>query len=321
MMSTWPWPRRANPYYAEVTIESEEWFKSVITITPHLHRAYEAALPGLLAALAYPDTSREGLRTGIDLMILFLVVEEFSDVQPPVIVHEMVRTVIDAMGDPDKPRPAGETHQIGEMMRQFWARAHTIATAQSAKHFVETFTDYLHAVADQAEDRDKGTIRTIDEYFKMHRENAGVRPSYFPGEQHLFIPDEVYYHPAIRELESLVVDLVVVDNDIFSYKKEVAVGDKHNSLAVAMHQFDCDLDHAMRWVVKCRKEVETRFLAALECVPSWGPDVDAQVKMYIAHLGNWPRCNECWSFESGRCFGDKGRQYQKTRLVLLPLTE
>ena len=33
-----------------------------------------------------------------------------------------------------------------------------------------------------------------------------------PGELHFSLPDEVFYHPIIRELEDLVVDLVVLDN-------------------------------------------------------------------------------------------------------------
>ena len=74
-----------------------------------------------------------------------------------------------------------------------------------------------------------------------------------------------------------------------------------------------------RAVNSAGKEVEARFLDALKRVPSFGPAVDAELQVYITHLANWPRCNDCWNFESGRYFGNKGLEYQRTRLVpMLP---
>ena len=66
---------------------------------------------------------------------------------------------------------------------------------------VESFTDYLQSVIAQAEDRDNNTIRTIDSYLENRRQNIGARPSYVPGELHLSLPDEAFYHPVIKELE------------------------------------------------------------------------------------------------------------------------
>ena len=105
-----------------------------------------------------------------------------------------------------------------------------------------------------------------------------------------------------------------------SYNKEQATGDdRHNILTVAMNQFNTDFDGAMAWTVDFHKDVEMRFLDALKRVPSFGAKVDADLAVYIEHLANWPRCNDCWNFESGRYFGSKGLEYQKTRLVpMLP---
>ena len=75
----------------------------------------------------------------------------------------------------------------------------------------------------------------------------------------------------------------------------------------------------MEWVARYHEEVEAKFLDGLKRVPSWGKEVDDQVAEYIEHLANWPRCNDCWNFESGRYFGSKGLQIQKTRLVPLLL--
>ena len=86
-----------------------------------------------------------------------------------------------------------------------------------------------------------------------------------------------------------------------------------------MHHLDVDLDGAIEWIVKYHKELEKKFIGGLEQVPSWGSDVDCQVQEYLRGLANWVRVNDCWSFESGRYFGNKGLEIHKTRIVpLLP---
>lgn len=86
-----------------------------------------------------------------------------------------------------------------------------------------------------------------------------------------------------------------------------------------MYQFNTDLRGAVDWAAKYHKEVERRFLDGLDQVPSFGPAVDEQLKGYIHGMANWPRSNDCWIFESGRYFGSKGLEIQKSRCVpLLP---
>ena len=95
---------------------------------------------------------------------------------------------------------------------RFWAHGKTTATPEAARHFVETFTDYLHSLITQAAERESDTIRTVDSYLKTRRQNIGVRPSYFPGKLHLSIPDVAFYHEVIKKLQYLSVDLVILDN-------------------------------------------------------------------------------------------------------------
>ncbi|KAI0695236.1 isoprenoid synthase domain-containing protein [Cytidiella melzeri] len=305
-MKNWPWPRAINPYYEEVTRESNAWFKS---FKPFNERSQ----------YAYDKCDFEHLRTGIDLMNVFFVVDEYTDVEPMPVVREMIDVVIDALHNPHKPRPEGEII-LGEITRQFWERGSRTATPEAARHMVEAFTDYLESVVVQAGDRDNDTFRTVETYMHTRRQNIGARPSYVPGELHLSIPDYAFYHPVIKELEYLIADLIILDNDIASYNKEQAVGDdRHNILTIVMHQFDLPLPEAMKWVVKYHEETEAKFLDGLKRVPSWGKEVDDQVAVYIEHLANWPRCNDCWNFESGRYFGSKGLEIQKSRHVpLLP---
>ena len=86
-----------------------------------------------------------------------------------------------------------------------------------------------------------------------------------------------------------------------------------------MNQFGYTLDEALKWTADYHEEVEARFLDGMKRVPSFGPDVDPQLQQFIQAIAMWPRTNDCWNFESGRYFGTRGTEYQRTRCVpLLP---
>jgi Delta6-protoilludene synthase len=86
-----------------------------------------------------------------------------------------------------------------------------------------------------------------------------------------------------------------------------------------MRELNIDLKGAMDWAANYHATVEDKFINGLHRLPSFSREVDAQLQEYILGLANWPRSNDCWNFESGRYFGDKGLEIQKTRRVrLLP---
>ena len=91
--------------------------------------------------------------------------------------------------------------------------------------------------------------------------------------------------------------------------------DRYNLLAVAMHQYNITFDDAVALACLYHKHIEAQFTETLGLVPSFGAELDRQLQLYIRGLVNWLRCNVCWSFESSRYFGERGLEYQTTRLV------
>ena len=88
-----------------------------------------------------------------------------------------------------------------------------------------------------------------------------------------------------------------------------------------MHKNTLDLDDALEWVAKRHRKAVEDVLAAWRraLALSFSPQVDEDLSVYIDHILNWPRANDCWNFESGRYFGTRGTEYQRTRCVpLLP---
>ncbi|KAH7886304.1 terpenoid synthase [Phlebopus sp. FC_14] len=338
-MAKWPWSRRINPHYEQIKAEADQWFRKFDALTSQSLRAFEKCDFARLAALAYPDASRgivlrhdvacrhpnphtEQLRIACELIVVYFIVDEYTDVEDSTVTAEVVEIIIDALKCPSKPRPTGEV-VLGEIVRQFWSRAIKSASLTSQRHFIDDYVAYLRGVVVEATDRDKGTRRNIQEYLEVRRLTVGVQSAFVIFELDMDLPDEAYYHPTVVELINCITELVIIDNDMASYNREQATGDKnHNLISAIMHETGLDSSGAMSRAASYHAEIETKFIDGLSKVPSWGPLIDSQLKRYLHGMANWARANYCWSYESQRYFGNKGLDVQKSRMIpLLPRAE
>ncbi|KAG1843480.1 isoprenoid synthase domain-containing protein [Suillus subalutaceus] len=320
-MINWPWPRTINPHYEDVKAEIDASIRDIKALGPESLAAFDKCDTALLIALAYPNVPREHLRVSCDMMNSFLFVDEYTSIDNRTGVKEIVNIVIDALHNPHKIRPEGECI-LGEIMRQFWARAIQSASLSSQRHFLETYTAYLHGVAAEALDHEQGHRRSIDDYLKLRRYTAGLKPCLFINEMEMGLPDEVFYHPVIMDLAECTTNLVLIDNDMISYNKEQAANDDHNLVSIVMLELGLDISGAMAWAAHYHAEVGKRFIEGLAKVPSWGPSVDVLVKEYLDGMAMWARANHSWGYETQRYWGPTTGmrpEIQKTRLVpLLP---
>jgi len=113
--------------------------------------------------------------------------------------------------------------------------------------------------------------------------------------------------------------LVTWSNDIFSYNVEQSKGDTHNMIPVIMNHHSLDLQSAVDFVGQLCKQSIDRFNSDRAQLPSWGPEIDRQVQIYVNGLADWIVGSLHWSFESERYFGKGGKEVKKSRVVnLLP---
>ncbi|KAG1742743.1 isoprenoid synthase domain-containing protein [Suillus paluster] len=209
-----------------------------------------------LSILIYPNVPREHLRIGCDLSNVYFIVDEYTDIENAAVTKEMVDIVLDAIRNPHKVRPECECI-LGEIVRQFWARAIRTASLPSQRHFIETFTTYLGAIVVEALDREQGHCRSIDNYLKLRRDTCAVKSSVPMCEMGMELPDDVFYHPVIVELVDCITELCLIDNDMISYNREQATGDEnHNLITAVMSELSVDRSGAMVWAAHYHAEVQ-----------------------------------------------------------------
>ena len=97
-------------------------------------------------------------------------------------------------------------------MVRFWLRAMKVSSPAAQERFIASFSEYVYAVIDEASDRAKGHIRSIEDYLKLTRLTSGGYPSFVAVEAGLDIPGEVMAHPALKALCALAAESLVLTN-------------------------------------------------------------------------------------------------------------
>jgi hypothetical protein len=88
-------------------------------------------------------------------------------------------------------------------------------------------------------------------------------------------------------------------------------------IPVIMNEQGCDLQSAVDMVGElCRQSID-RFNEDWNNLPSWGPEIDRQVQIYVQGLADWIVGSLVWSYESERYFGKQGLDVKKNRVVTL----
>ncbi|KAL0574477.1 hypothetical protein V5O48_007491 [Marasmius crinis-equi] len=297
-LRAWPWQRRLNPFHESCKKESDVWLGSFKAFDQRSQRAYERCDFALLASLAYPLLNKDGNRVGCDLMNLFFVIDEYTDVVSAAEARRLCNIVMDALRNPQTSRPIGEWIG-GEVARQFWENAIKTGTSSFQRRFVQTFQDYLDSVVEQAIDRNESRIRDVETYFQIRRKTIGAFPSFAILEIHMNLPEEVFLDPVIARLAVLAVDMIIVGNDLCSYHVEQARGDdSHNIIRVIMDQYQTDIAGALEYIAGLHDQLFEDFMELVPKVPKFGDEeLDRQVSTYVDGLGNWVRASDCWSFE------------------------
>ncbi|KZT22780.1 terpenoid synthase [Neolentinus lepideus HHB14362 ss-1] len=286
--ANWPWGRQLNPHYPVVKAE-------------------------------------ERARAACDLMNLFFLFDELSDVAGEGEVREQANAILYALQNPFRFDESDDSI-LGEAAHQFARRAIKTLTPAS-------FDTHVEAMIQQAKDRACGysNRQTVESYMSVGRGTIGAKPAFVFLEGDEDIPAWIIAHPFIEELETCIMDMLIMSNasvsriarsmqDIYSYNVKQARGDDgHNIVGVVMSEQTCDLHAAMAWVESQYLDAVKRFLKTKEKLPCWGTDADPQVAAYIDGLANWARAGDQWCFETERYFGKRRLEIQNTRRVeMLP---
>ncbi|KAI0833263.1 terpenoid synthase [Trametes gibbosa] len=311
-----PFKGSFNPHYTEAAAESSEWVNSYNVLSDKKRAFFLQGGSELLCAHAYPYADHERLRTCCDFVNLLFTVDEISDDQNGKGAYETGLTFYNAMSD--LAYEDGTT--LCKMTKEFTARLLKHCGPLTYNRFIKHCKDYIEAVAEEADLRERGEVLDLDAYQTLRRENSAVRfcfglAGYALG---IDLADEVVEHPAFMAMHLSTVDMVCWSNDLYSYNMEQAMGHTTNNImTVLMQHKGLDLQGAADCVGVHVKGLVDTFLDAKRSLPSWGPKIDNEVALYTMAMETWVIGNLNWSFETQRYFGHARHEIKRTRVVHL----
>ncbi|KXN81236.1 Delta(6)-protoilludene synthase [Leucoagaricus sp. SymC.cos] len=311
------WPRLLSEHYEEIKAESSAWIESFNPFNQRGLEAFRAGDFSLLSALTYAPREKVIIRLGADLMNLFFTFDEYTDIETHAGAIALRNIVDDAFRNPEKPRPERE-HCLGAIARDFWNRARSIVAPNDPclKHFINDWEGFSRNGVQEAEDRMYQKSRGFFDYLPIRRHTSGSYPTLALCEFGLNLPEEVYNHPIFVVLRDQAAELIALINDVYSLAMERSRGlNWHNSVVLVMREQNVSLPEAMDWILKYGQKVVRSFNANVEALPSWGPDVDKRVALYVQGIAQNIRGVDDWTFESHRYFGPKGLDIKLTRTM------
>ncbi|KAF5342403.1 hypothetical protein D9611_001384 [Ephemerocybe angulata] len=342
------YPLRVNKHCYGVARESEKWLLSGAKLSPARADKFMGLKAGELTAACYPDADPYHLRVCDDFMNYLFNLDDWLDEFDLDDTYGLAKCCLAAMRDPF----TFETDKkAGLMTKSFFSRFVRTAGPGCTERFIQNMDLFFQSVAQQTQDRAQGVIPDMESYLALRRDNSGCKPCFQLTEfaAGIDLPEEVVQHPVIQSLEEASNDLVTWSNDIFSFNVEQSRNDTFNLVPVIMHEKGFSLQEAVDFVGDLCKKTIDRFENDKQRVPSWGPELDSQVQIYIDGLQNWIVGTYCvllppplggaavlvkkanaafmrvhlgslhWSFDSTRYFGSLGQEIKKHREVkLLP---
>ncbi|KAI0675470.1 terpenoid synthase [Trametes maxima] len=318
-MARWPFPRRINPHFPVVAEESTAWLQSFKALSPAAQRAFDRGNFGLLTALVYPTLGRAQYRIACDTMNMLFLYDDYTDDMDEAGVAALFEAAMDVLLHPHKPSLPTDSVLI-QVIRDLWSRTVRNATATGRRHFIDAWTLYAGSVREETRDRDQCRVRTIEEHLAFRRYTIGVELCYAMFEIEIDLPDVIYQHPLVRALRDAVVDIVLLDNDMCSYQKELKTGNEvQNILTVVMRQEHLGLEGALEWLARKHQQRVNDVLSLLPQLASLifpVEEVSQMLAAYVDHVVNFPRANDCWNFENERYFVDWS-QVKQDRMITL----
>ncbi|KAG6335506.1 hypothetical protein ID866_3578 [Astraeus odoratus] len=307
---------RKSRYHCMLSTESKDWLFRGANLDDRARCSFHGLKAGQLTATCYPKAGYPQLRVACDFLNWLFHLDNLSDDMDNRSITEVANVVMNSLYHPYTFRSHS---RLSRMTKDFHKRMLQTASPGTCQRFIETLELFFQAINQQATDRANNFIPDLESYIALRRDTSGCKPCWALVEYayNLDIPDEVMNHPLICALGEATNDLVTWSNDIFSYNVEQSKGQTHNMINVVMKEQGIDLQSAFDFVGNLCKQSIDRFIDCRARLPSWGPEIDRDIAIYVDGLADWIVGSLHWSFDTERYFGKQGIQVKKTRIVTL----
>ncbi|KAI4254073.1 MAG: hypothetical protein LQ352_003319 [Teloschistes flavicans] len=289
-----------NPFYHDVKPKADSWVTKVIDADETWDSKNRKVDLCYLASIWAPSCDEEALRMMVDWNHWVFLFDDLFDEGPyskdPVGAQKEVDDTYAVMEDINPPVKR-EDNPIRYIFQTTWDRLKQRGNAdlqlrwkEMHKRFFDGLINQVHCQIDE-----RMFSRDVQEYMDMRRGTIGAYPAIALTEYAVGInlSNEIVNHPSLQECMCVSADLVLLVNDILSYKKDIALGVDHNLIFLLMEQGRTPqeaIDEAGAMLDNCYK----RWYIAPANMPIWGEETDRQVLKFVDACRNVALGNLYW---------------------------
>ncbi|KIJ34972.1 hypothetical protein M422DRAFT_262931 [Sphaerobolus stellatus SS14] len=316
LLAGWPCAPSISPYHEEVIRETKAWTEGYQPLSPKSQARFDHCNFPLMAALAYPEVSREHLRLTADFMMWFFYYDEITDVKTGSETRKLAERLIAVMRYPTTVLLEDDPILV-QKTRDLWLRTLAFSVSSSADRLLSGLEQFVLAVCEEAEDREIKRVRNIQEHLALRRGTVAADAVFFLGLLHIDIPETVMSHPMVQRLTLLGNHLTCFHNDIYSYNFERAHGvHGHNLVTAVMKEKGLGIQGAINYSGTLFQQAVLEFMENASQVSILFAGEEG-LNIHIGCMLNVVVALDEWSFLTPRYFEEKRFQVRRTLTVQL----
>ncbi|KAF9877982.1 pentalenene synthase [Colletotrichum karsti] len=314
-----------NMHYSQVKREADAWNAETLGMNEKQRAKNSIADFTYLVSWWAPYCDAEALRTMVDWQNwAFAWDDQFDEGHLKEDLHAAACNIINmtSLLDDCHPLVSRDDDPIAYAFQLNWRNIQKRASPGLQHRYKTYIKHYMLGVLGQVNSRKLHVSDlTIEEFLVFRRGTIGVMPCTVLVEYALGIevPEHIINHPSIKACQEVAVDLVLLDNDVLSYKKDVIEGEELSVIGILRSQ-GYTLQEAMDETGRMIEARYRRWYEALAQMPSWGSKHDRVVLKYLNGIRDIALGSLLWSFWTGRYFNkEEGELLRETRLLRLPI--
>jgi 5-epi-alpha-selinene synthase len=299
-----PFPRRINVHVEDAHQHSVEWAQRFEIVKSHAHVArLRAARMAWMMAGFYPEASRHALELAADYLCWAFILDDVGDEsdtgRSPTRLADLLQHLERVL---DGASPSASDDHAARALIDLVERLGRLSSSAHVRAFIEANRAYFGGMLWEANNR-AGLIVPDEASFSEFRPPAGAVPpalALIEPLERIALPPGLLQDPAVRPLLRMTGNVMCWINDALSFEKECLVGDVHNLPTVLARAHNLSMGEAVWRTVRMSNEEVRAFMASEARLPSFGPDLDTELRRYCAVLRSMMKTTLDWTIESPR---------------------
>ncbi|MFK7986151.1 MAG: hypothetical protein AB8I08_08970 [Sandaracinaceae bacterium] len=251
---------------------------------------------GELAAHTFTQESEDVVQLGADLILWLYLFDDAIGERPDSMDESEHRAVLksysDTLAGQKLPREPSPFHVA--LLNLAFRAIELGATDAWIRRFQADLDGYFSGCADETQWREAGEVPSITGYRDLRARSVGTRPVFAIIElgQSGLVSDEEMADPRVQDARAIAAMLTAWVNDLYSFPKEYAAGDRLNLVNALSGQFGLGLEDALDEAAQVYNLDYDQLDAVIaELSPSGSPEL----RRYLEALVDWVDGNRAWT--------------------------